>query len=123
MFPELERFFKILPDPDIVEGLGVIVPAFPEAVQLKVVLVVVPGTEDENPTWALVPEQMVKGDELDGTTLGVGLTEMVFSVGLVAVHPNELLKLAEIVLFPGDNHLSSIKSSEFPPPLTKTAPG
>jgi len=119
----LARFCKISPDPEIVDGSGVIVAAFPEAVQSKVVLVSVPETEEESATWALVPEHMVRGEGTAGTTLGMGLTVTLNSVGEVEVQPLEFVKFAEIVFVPDVVHLTSTKSSEVPPPLTNTAPG
>jgi len=81
MLPELESDCRISPDPDMVEGSGVIVEALPEAVQLNVVMVSVPGTDDESATWALVPEQIVTGGCVAGTTLGMGFTVTVCIVG------------------------------------------
>jgi hypothetical protein len=71
MFPELARFCRMLPVPEMVEGTGVMVAALPDAVHVKVVDVSVPATEEESATWASEPEQMVRGDGTAGTTLGM----------------------------------------------------
>jgi len=81
MFPELARFCRMLPVPEMVDGFGVIVALLPEAVHAKVVELSVPATVDERATCASVPEQMVSGEGTAGTTLGIGLTVTYLTTG------------------------------------------
>jgi len=69
----------------------VIVEALPEAVQLNVVMVSVPGTVEERATWALVPEQIVTGDGIAGTTFGMGFTVTFCMVGEAGLQFSELV--------------------------------
>jgi len=68
------------------EGTGIIVEAFPEAVQAKLVTVSVPGTVEERASCAVAPEHMVTGDGTDVLTLGIGFT---ITVALPETDPEE----------------------------------
>lgn len=81
IFPELARFCRMLPVPEMVEGSGVMVAALPEALQAKVVEVSVLATVEERATWASVPEQIVSGEGTAGTTLGIALTVTYLTTG------------------------------------------